>query len=260
MFEKWGLLKLSENTNPILKIHLFTSNIHFVHYWILWFRWDTLSSFVPGSGSGNALLKRHTLPLWKDTHSIFTREMYSLCVCTPFCLFIVRLNDAFTYEYKQSSFTELRKDTKHQWTQLNGSKGLWKHQHSTCPQFDCNVNMALWQYFKRSRRLIQIPLFVTFSVLFAFPAIKTYQKKEVSIGSILAQKNNIAICPDLIDGTYIVWVYNGFIVWFCNAQVITITSEKETDGFFAPSITIMAMDAEGWRGNLPFEKCQKSQN
>ena len=58
----------------------------------------------------------------------------------------------------------------------------------------------------------------------------------------------------------IVWVYNGFIVWFCNAQVITITSEKETDGFFAPSITIMAMDAEGWRGNLPFEKCQKSQN
>ena len=78
--------------------------------------------------------------------------------------------------------------------------------------------------------------------------------------SILAQKNNIEICPDLIEGTYIVWVYNGFIVWFCNAQVITITSEKETDGFFAPSITIMAMDAEGWRGNLPFEKCQKSQN
>ena len=59
---------------------------------------------------------------------------------------------------------------------------------NTCPQFDCNVNMALWQYFKRSRRLIQIPLFVTFSLLFAFPAIKTYQKKEVSIGSILAQK------------------------------------------------------------------------
>ena len=120
--------------------------------------------------------------------------------------------------------------------------------------------MALWQYFKRSRRLIQIPLFVTFSLLFAFPAIKTYQKKEVSIGSILAPKNNIAILPDLIEGTCIVWVYNGFIVWFCNAQVITITSEKETDGFFAPSISIMAMDAEGWRGNLPFEKCQKSQN
>ena len=73
---------------------------------------------------------------------------------------------------------------------------------NTCPQFDCNVNMALWQYFKKSRRLIQIPLFVTFSLLFAFPAIKTYQKKEVSIGSILAPKNDIAICPDLIEGTY----------------------------------------------------------
>ena len=153
---------------------------------------------------------------WKGTlcHSEKTLIQYLLekcipcvyAVCTPFCLFIVRLNDAFTYEYKQSSFTELRKDTKHQWTQLNGSKGLWKHQHLTCPQFDCNVNMPLWQYFNRSRRLIQIPLFVTFSLLFAFPAIKTYQKKEVSKGSILAQKNNIAICPDLIEGTFIVWV------------------------------------------------------
>ena len=127
MFEKWGLLKLSENTKPILKVQLFTFNIYFLHFWIIWFRWDTLSSFVPGSG--NALQKRHTLPLWKDTHSTFTRGMYSLCVCTPFCLFIMRLNDAFTYEYKQSSFTELQKDTKHQWTQLNGSKGLWMYQH-----------------------------------------------------------------------------------------------------------------------------------
>ena len=79
---------------------------------------------------------------------------------------------------------------------------------------------CLKKMFRQSRILVQLLLVFTFSWLFAFPAIETYQKREV----------------------------------------ITITSEKETDGFFAPSISIMAMDAEGWRGNLPFEKCQKAQN
>ena len=38
-------------------------------------------------------------------------------------------------------------------------------------------------------------------------------------------------------------------------QVIVIESEKETGGFLAPSITILAR--EGWKGNTTLEKCQK---
>ena len=34
-----------------------------------------------------------------------------------------------------------------------------------------------------------------------------------------------------------------------------VASEKETDGFLAPSITILAR--EGWKGNTTLEKCQK---
>ena len=36
-------------------------------------------------------------------------------------------------------------------------------------------------------------------------------------------------------------------------QVIVVTSERETDGFLAPSITILPR--EGWKGNATLEKC-----
>ena len=38
-------------------------------------------------------------------------------------------------------------------------------------------------------------------------------------------------------------------------QVIVVTYERETGGFLAPSITILAM--EGWKGNTTVEKCLK---
>ena len=38
-------------------------------------------------------------------------------------------------------------------------------------------------------------------------------------------------------------------------QVIVIESEKETGGFLAPSITVLARD--GWKGNVTKEKCPK---
>ena len=38
-------------------------------------------------------------------------------------------------------------------------------------------------------------------------------------------------------------------------QVIVVESEKETGGFLAPSITILA--TEGWKGNVTLEKWPK---
>ena len=38
-------------------------------------------------------------------------------------------------------------------------------------------------------------------------------------------------------------------------QVIMVASEKDTGGFLAPSITILAKD--GWKGNATVEKCQQ---
>ena len=83
---------------------------------------------------------------------------------------------------------------------------------------------AGWQCLKKlsrqSRILVQLLLVFTFSWLFAFPAIETYQKKEV----------------------------------------ITITSEKETGGVLAPSITVLSRDGierpvESF--NVTLEKCRK---
>ena len=38
-------------------------------------------------------------------------------------------------------------------------------------------------------------------------------------------------------------------------QVIMVASEKDTGGFLAPSITILAKD--GWKGNATVETCQE---
>ena len=38
-------------------------------------------------------------------------------------------------------------------------------------------------------------------------------------------------------------------------QVIMVASEKDTGGFLAPSITILARD--GWKGNATVDKCQE---
>ena len=38
-------------------------------------------------------------------------------------------------------------------------------------------------------------------------------------------------------------------------QVLVVTSEKETEGFLAPSITILAR--KGWKDGATFEKCTK---
>ena len=79
---------------------------------------------------------------------------------------------------------------------------------------------CLKKMFRQSRILVQLLLVFTFSWLFAFPAIETYQKKEV----------------------------------------ITITSEKETGGVLAPSITVLSRDGierpvESF--NVTLEKCRK---
>merc|ERR1711971_1549216 len=77
--------------------------------------------------------------------------------------------------------------------------------------------MSKWKNAKKvlssSRLIIQVLLFAIFLFLFALPAIETFQKKEV----------------------------------------IVVESEKETGGFLAPSITILARD--GWKGNATVEKC-----
>ena len=85
--------------------------------------------------------------------------------------------------------------------------------------------MELVPYF--SRVLLQFSLLTLFVYFFGLPAIEKYQEKEV--------------------------IYIGKHIIISHGKVIMVTSEKDTGGFSAPSVTVFPEN--GWRGDETMEKC-----